>query len=276
LDATTGKSIWSRNIVVDASAAVPQWGFSGSPLVVEGLSLVFAGGEPDKGLLAYQASTGDLAWSIPAGKDSYSSAELAVVAGQTQAIMLSNKSCIAVEPSTGKVIWEHPMTNGITMPVTQPQLVKLSADSNCFLVQSGSGLSLFEVSHGAEWATKDLWVSSGLKTSLSDFVIDQGAIYGFDDGIFCCLDLKTGKRLWKKGRYGHGQVLLGPEQHLLIVFSEQGEVILLAANPKKLEELGRFAAIEGKCWNMPTVAQGRLYVRNGEEIACYTLPIVAR
>jgi outer membrane protein assembly factor BamB len=99
----------------------------------------------------------------------------------------------------------------------------------------------------------------------------SGAIYGFDGSIFCCVDAATGDRRWKGGRYGHGQVLLLADQKLLLVLTESGEAVLLAANPNKLEELGKFQALSGKTWNHPVVAHGRLYVRNDQEMACYEL-----
>jgi hypothetical protein len=95
--------------------------------------------------------------------------------------------------------------------------------------------------------------------------------YGFDKGIFCSVDLATGKRLWKGGRYGYGQVLLLKPQNVLVILSERGEVALVAANPKKHEELGRFPAIEGKTWNHPVVVRGKLYVRNDAEMAAFEL-----
>jgi outer membrane protein assembly factor BamB len=91
----------------------------------------------------------------------------------------------------------------------------------------------------------------------------------FDTGIFCCLDLATGKRTWKAGRYGRGQVVLLADQALLLVLSETGEAILLPANPERHEEVGRFRLLTGKTWNHPVLAHGRLYARNAEEMACY-------
>jgi outer membrane protein assembly factor BamB len=97
----------------------------------------------------------------------------------------------------------------------------------------------------------------------------EGNIYGLDDGIGCCLDLETGNRRWKKGRYGHGEVLLIPDSGVLLVLSETGELILMRATPENPEELGRLQALNGKTWNHPVIAHGRLFVRNGEEMACY-------
>jgi hypothetical protein len=102
-------------------------------------------------------------------------------------------------------------------------------------------------------------------------VIHDGFVYGFDAGIFCCVDLHSGKVRWKDGRYGHGQVLLLADQGVLLVVAEDGRAVLVAAKPDQHEQLGAFKAIEGKTWNHPVIAHGRLYVRNGEEMACYEL-----
>ena len=108
-----------------------------------------------------------------------------------------------------------------------------------------------------------------MKPEFPDFVVHDGHIYGFDGAIFCCLDLATGKRCWKEGRYGRGVVMLLANQSLLLVISESGEAVLLAANPERHQELGRFRALEGKTWNHPVIVRGRFYVRNAEEMACY-------
>jgi outer membrane protein assembly factor BamB len=123
------------------------------------------------------------------------------------------------------------------------------------------------------WSTDDQWSSKALKPSFNDFVVYRDHIYGLDDGILTCVDIASGKRQWKKGRYGHGQMLLLLDQGLLLILCENGEVALVAANPERLDELGRFPAIEGKTWNHPVVAHGWLYVRNGEEIAAYRLKL---
>jgi hypothetical protein len=79
--------------------------------------------------------------------------------------------------------------------------------------------------------------------------------------------------MWKRGRYGAGQVLLLADQPLLLVITEQGEVVLVATDPQKHRELAKFPAITGKTWNHPVIAHGKLYVRNAEEMACFELTL---
>ena len=124
---------------------------------------------------------------------------------------------------------------------------------------------------GDAWSVTKHWTSRNLKPSFNDFVLHDGHIYGFDGNIFTCVELKTGNRKWKKGRYGTGQVLLLADQPVLLVLSDQGQAVLVAPNPNAFEELGQLQALNGKTWNHPALAHGRLYVRNAEEIACYEL-----
>jgi outer membrane protein assembly factor BamB len=268
LDAATGQVLWTRNAAEDANATPAQWGFSASPLVSGGVVAVFVGGE--NGLLAYRADSGKPAWTAATGKVSHSSPHAGGEPGDPQVDMITEAGLVAVDTTDGSPRWQHPMPGGgLTLPIAQPQPI---ADTSTMLIPWGPGIALVELaSSGNGTAVHERWTSNHLKPSLNDFVVCDQTIYGFDDGIFCAVDLETGKRRWKKGRYGHGQVLLFADQRVLLVTGEQGEVVLLAANPDRHEELARFQAIEGKTWNHPAFAHGRLHVRNAKEMACYDL-----
>jgi hypothetical protein len=124
---------------------------------------------------------------------------------------------------------------------------------------------------GDRWAAQKVWTSRAIKPYFNDLVIHQNHLYGFDNNFLTCVGLDDGKTRWKERGYGNGQVLLLADQDLLLVLSEQGEAALVEAVPSGLVERCRFQAIEGKTWNHPVVAHGRLFVRNGEEAACYEL-----
>ena len=87
------------------------------------------------------------------------------------------------------------------------------------------------------------------------------------------LDAATGRRQWKDGRYGTGQLLLASGH--LVELSGEGEVILVRATPEQLDEVARFQAIQGKTRNHPAIAEGRLLVRNAVEMACFDLSLSA-
>jgi len=99
----------------------------------------------------------------------------------------------------------------------------------------------------------------------------DGFVYGLDEGILTCIDVASGRRQWKDGRYGYGQLLLASGH--LIVLSGEGELALVRANAKQLEEIARFQAIKGKSWNHPALADGKIFVRNAVEMACFEIPV---
>jgi outer membrane protein assembly factor BamB len=273
LDAATGTRLWSHDVAAEAGAKVPQWGFSCSPLVTEGVAIVFASGAGDKGLVAFRADTGAPAWTASAGQTSYGSPQPAVLAGRPQVLFFSAEGLYAVDPATGAPLWQFPGATPGAPRSLQPHPL---GPSQVLISSEGDvGLVLLDVAHdqGSGWTVTQRWASKSLQPSFNDLVVHDGHAYGFDGALFGCADLRTGKRCWKEGRYGHGQMLLLAEQGLLLVVTEKaGEVVLLAADPAKSVELGRFKAVSGKTWNHPVVAHGRLYVRNGEEMACFELP----
>ncbi len=274
LDAATGAPIWARNLVNDTGASVPIWGFSSSPLVVDGRVIVFAGGGEGKCLIAYDADTGDICWTAGNGLQSYSSAQLVTLARQRQVLIASDLGIESLVPGTGEPLWTHEWPVPNYARIVQPS--PLSDDAVLLGTGSGRGTRRIAVAKsGDEWTATEVWESNQLKPYFNDFVVYQGHAYGFDGNIFCCVDLETGKRRWKGGRYGSGQVLLIEDQGLLLVLSESGEVVLLDADPEGLVERNRFQAVEGKTWNHPVVARGRLYVRNGVEAACFHVGVEA-
>lgn len=271
LDAATGDVQWSRDIAADAGAKVPQWGFASSPLVFEGKVSVFAGGPDGKSVAAYDAATGALAWAGGKGTHSYSSPQHAKIAGVEQVLSLSEQGLSSLEPTSGALLWNSPWDTQVQRAV-QPARVGASD----FLLGSamGHGIRRIHVSRADDaWRAEQVWESTAISPYYNDFVIHENHLYGFDGNFLTCVELEKGKRRWKERGYGNGQLLLLADQGLLLVLAESGEVALVAAKPDKLTEIGRFQAIEGKTWNHPVLAHGRLFVRNSEQMACFEMKL---
>jgi outer membrane protein assembly factor BamB len=272
LDAGSGAVVWSRKPASDTGSKVPGWGFASSPLVVGDVVIVATAGA----LVAYDVATGDRRWLGPAGGWGYSSPHLLTIDGVAQILLLNGTGAISVAPADGRVLWEHRWpSDGIVQPA-------LTADGDV-LIGSGSGMGgevgmrRVAVGHGpGGWTVEERWTSIGLKPYFNDFVVHHGHAFGFDGRMLAAIDLADGKRKWKGGRYGHGQLVLLPEQDLLLVLSEQGELALVKAAPDQFTELARFPAIEGKTWNHPVLVGDVLLVRNDQEMVAFRLALAGR
>jgi outer membrane protein assembly factor BamB len=270
LKAETGEVIWAHDCEKEAevpAADRPQWGYSSTPLVVDDLVIAFAGGT-NKSVLAYGVSDGQLAWSCAGGKQSYSSPQLFTLHGVKQIVMHDNGALRGVNIADGKQLWELPAGSAMNLPMVQPH----DAGNNSLVLSTEPDLTMIDIKRdGDSWSAAEAWRNNKLRAGFNDFVIHKDSIFALDDGVLCCIDIASGKRLWKKGRLDHGQILLIPDQDLLLLLAEKGDAILVTVDRKEFKELGRFKALEGKTWNSPVLVGNRLYARNGEEMAAFEL-----
>lgn len=268
LNPTDGAVEWQVDLKeASGRAAIPNWGFAASPLVVGPVVVVYAGGPGTNGVLAFDVLTGARRWSAAAGAESYSSPQLTRLAGEDLVLMLSNEGLVGIDPLNGNerldYAWKFMNYRALQPAFVGDDTVLLPTGMN-----TGTRAVRITKTNG-QLGGQELWTSRNLKPDFSDFVAHAGYAYGFDGGIFACIDLKTGERRWKGGRYGKGQVLLLDDLALLLVAAESGEVALLRADPGELVQLGSFQALEGKTWNHPVVVGDRLYVRNAQQAAAF-------
>jgi outer membrane protein assembly factor BamB len=270
LDLATGKPLWSRNIVDDAQSRVPEWGFAGSPLVYDGKVIVSAGGAADRSLLAYRLETGELLWHAGNRSASYGSPFVGTLCGVRQILAFNSRHITSHDPVSGHVLWEYPWGKG------EPQAAApVLVSSNQVLFSSGYGVGseLLEIAQnpdGHMTATR-VWQSRKMKAKFANLVQREGFLYGLDDGILACIDLKDGSQRWKEGRYGHGQGLL--VRDLFLLMAENGELVLLQPTPEAPNELHRFRVFNAKTWNPIALAGDLLLIRNDQESACVKVPI---
>jgi outer membrane protein assembly factor BamB len=270
LDARTGKKIWSRDVAADTGRAVPEWGFASSPLIVDDIVVVAAAGT----LAAYDLASGAPRWKGPSYGGSYSSPHLATFDGVKHILLLGGPGVVSMGVD-GTKLFEYKWEPG---PITQPAITP-DGDIivNTIAMTGGMGTRRLHVTRGAEgWNLEERWTSNGLKPYFNDLVVHKGNAYGFDNNILSSINLETGARNWKGGRYGNGQMVLLADQDLLLLTSEDGEAVLVSATPDAHKEIARFPVLSGKTWNHPVVVRDVLLVRNGEEMAAFRLPPAAQ
>jgi outer membrane protein assembly factor BamB len=272
LNANDGALVWSRNAAADTSKEVPDWGLASSPLVIGDLVIVAASGN----LVAYDVASGNPRWFGPTGGGGYSSPHFATIGGVDQILLMRGARTLSVAPATGALLWEH--TWAPAASIVQPALT----EEGDVLVASGDGMGgngmrRLALTHGQDgWTAAERWTSRALKPYFNDFVVHEGHAFGFDNSILASIDLANGARMWKGGRYGHGQLVLLPEQDLLLVLSEDGELALVGATADQFKEIARVPALDGKTWNHPVLIGDILLVRNSEQMAAFRLALAGR
>lgn len=268
LDARTGAVIWGKNILSDNQAQNLPWAMAASPLVFDDKVVVLPGGSAGKSVVAYNKLTGAPVWKVLSDRQAYVSPMLVTLAGRRQIIVVSASQVSGLVPEDGSLLWSYPWNTDMGINVSQPVMV----DKNRFFISSGygKGAALVEVNGtGSTFTARTVWENINMKNKFNSSVLHKGYMYGLDEGILTCVDVNTGERKWKSGRYGYGQVLLASGH--LIVMSDSGELVLLRATPDQPSEVARFAALEGQTWNYPAIAGGRLLVRNGTQMAAFNI-----
>ncbi len=274
LELQTGAALWSLNILTQDHAGNLDWGMSGSPLVLDGLVLVNPGtqkGSTDsRAVTTFDAESGEPRWSGGNAKASYASPMLVTLAGIPQVLIFDAGGLAGFDPSDGTELWRTPWKSDFDINAAQPVVL----DGDRVFISSASGAAVYHiVKSDDKWSAEEMWKTTRMKCGYSCPIAYQGYVYGIDENILACVDLATGKRMWKErqGQFGHGQILLCGD--LLIVLGEAGELAIVEATPERYRELGRIQAIEGKTWNNPTLVGNRIFVRNHLEMAAYDLPL---
>lgn len=268
LDALTGKPVWRRNILEDAGAKNIDWAMAGSPLVLDDWIVVNPGGPEGRGVVAYHHLTGERVWSGGNDQASYSAPKLATLLGTRQVLIFDGIGLAGHSAENGQQLWKLDWSNNPKVNAIEPAII----DDRSLLIGSGydRGGALIRIERdGEKWKASTAWTVKQFRLKFNAPVVRDGFGYGLDERVMVCVDLKDGAVKWRNGRYGYGQILRVCEE--IVVLAESGDVAIVKASPDRFEEVLKFPAINGKTWNHPVVCRDLLFVRNGEEAACFRL-----
>jgi outer membrane protein assembly factor BamB len=264
----TGRLVWRTNILDDNGARNLIWGMAGAPLIVGDAVIVAPGGLNGHSVAAYDRRRGTRLWSSQNEKAGYSSPMLVTLAGREQILLFTGVGLLSVTPDRGERLWFHPWHTNADINAAQPVVI----GENRVFISSGYdvGGAVLEIApDGTGYAVREVWRNNRMKNRFAGSVLHDGFLYGLDESIMACVDAATGELKWKGGRYGYGQLILAGDR--IIVLTERGDLVLLAANHDRHEELASFSAVDGKTWNMPAIVDGVLLVRNLREMAAFDL-----
>ena len=279
LDAAKGTLVWRRNILSDNGASNLSWGMSASPLIVDDKVVVLPGGTRGSSVVAYNKATGDPVWKTLNDEASYTSPMLVTLGGVRQILVVTATRVVGLAADKGTLLWEYPWVTSMGINVAQPIVFTYNGRDRIFMSASyGHGAAVFELTNAGDvsapggtgrFQAKTIWENERMKNKFTSSVLHNGHIYGLDESILASVNAETGELNWKGGRYGYGQIMLAGDR--LVVLTEEGDVVLVNATPLRHEEIARFTAIEGKTWNHPVIAGGKLLVRNIQEMAAFDI-----
>jgi len=258
---TDGAPVFQVDLTERFGAAVPRFGFSGSPLIVGDLVVLEVGG-PEKGwLAALDKKTGETRWTSGKGPAGYSSPIVIELGGEQQLVIIRGKTVLGLDLA-GQTLWSHELEEGaVAMPLWVGDgriFVSSSGDTGCVL------LALKRTEDGI--TVEQLWQNRNMRNHFNSSVLAGDHIYGFDNATLKCLSAATGELVWAKRGLGKGSLLVAGDR--LLVVSDHGKVVLADAAPHEFHEHGSVDALSGKSWTAPSFSRGRLYVRNLTEATC--------
>jgi outer membrane protein assembly factor BamB len=270
LDVRSGAVRWRHDTQAAFGARVPNHGCTGSPIVAGDLLLVRLQ-TTNSCLLAFDKRTGSLRWRADRPGKSYSTAIPCTLGGQRQAVVFTGGALMGFDLATGRMRWRHGWAvahdNAAVTPIVSGDRVFVSS-------RYAEGGRLVRV--GGDTATL-VWHGDSIRNHFGNCMLAGGYLYGFDDDYrrgpsFRCVDWETGALKWKTDRIAFGSLILADGK--LVVLTADGDLALADPSPAGYREMARAKVIEKSCWTPPSLAHGRLYVRNSEgDVACLDMTV---
>lgn len=260
--------LWQHDLLKEFAAPLPEWGIASSPLIEGNLVIVQPGGKQGS-VAAFDKVTGKLAWAQGSDPNGYSSPVAVDLGGRRQIVAFTGSRMVGLDPAGGQELWSYPWSTSFNANIATPIVVE-----NFVFLSSGynAGCALLEIAgSGGSWTAKPVYVHKNrlMRNHHSSCVLVDGNLYGYDCGpnLITCVDLRKGEKRWAAREFSKGCVLYASGH--LILLTEDGELGLMEAKPEAGKVLGRLRVFdEPKVWALPTLVEGRLYLRSNKEVVC--------
>lgn len=278
LNSVDGKILWGTSFEKDfgvkflgrkaREGTASRRGNNGSGIIDGNAVIVPVGSTNGATLVCFDKLTGKIFWKSGTDEAAYSSLQVATIGQVKQVIAFTADALMAVDRQSGKPLWRVPLKTDAKRHAATPVIF----GDNVIVNSHTIGLVCQKISRvGDGFKEEQLWANKSLKINLSTPVLVEDFLYGQGpDKNLVCVDARTGALKWEQPGFGkqNSSVIAAAEK--LLVLTDDGQLVLAAANPEKYVEMGR-AQVCGKNWNFPAYANGKIYVRDAAELTCYKL-----
>lgn len=284
LNARDGTVVWKRDFVSDFNGRSSGRGYGESPLV-DGDRLICTPGGSDAMLAALGRLTGDIIWksALPNSADrkdtaAFSSVVVSQGGGIRHYVQLTSRGLAGFEADTGRCLWTYDgISNGrinIPTPIVTGNLVFSANGYHAGAVL----LELIPTDDGTGVSVREVYRLPGnrFQNHHGGYVLIGKHVYGghgSNNGLPTCVDLQTGRIAWKRRGPGSGSAaVVAADGHLYFRYQD-GVIALLEANPDEYRLKGTFElpGAGGDSWSHPVIADGRLYLREKNDLWAFDL-----
>jgi outer membrane protein assembly factor BamB len=277
LDKTTGMVAWEYDMRRELGASPPKWGFACSPLIEGNQVFVIPGAPGGRSLAALDRQTGKLIWSTQDDPAGYSSPIAITAGGVRQIVFFTGKRLLGVTPG-GQLLWQLPWITPYDVNAATPLPIRARREGkelDYLFISSGyrKGCALVRISAGADgsFTAEAVYESNELCCHFASPVRRGECLYALDESppLLTCFDVRTGQVKWREPGFQKGSLLRVNDD--LLILGENGKLVLAEANPERYVEKARYQPFRNRCWTMPVLAEGRLYLRDQSQVLCLDL-----
>lgn len=272
LDKTTGKRLWSHDMVKEFKAPLTGRGYSGSPLLYNGTVIVTMGGA-NQAVAAFDPASGKLLWRNGYFVWAPASPILVDVDKQPQLIVFGGDVVTGMDPANGRELWRHPHKTDWGLNISTPVWV---ADQHLLLVSSayGVGTRALELRQsGGKTTVTERWHSQRMRIHIGTIIRLGEHAYAssgdFGPALISAIDLRSGQIAWQDRSFARAQLLYADGK--IIVLDEDGVLGLATVSPHGLKVLARANVLQHLAWTPPTLVGTTLYVRDRQTISAFDL-----
>ena len=266
-----GSVVWEKKLQTALDVGMHEWGFNGSPFIL-GDQLILEAGR----VVSFDKRTGNKLWQSGVHRAGYGSVRAMTIEGRSMIVSLDCDGLRVSSAEDGSEIafnsWQSPFRTNSTTPIVNGDRIFISTG-----YQVGCGL--FQLaSEDSGFTLRPEYTSREMRNHFNNCILHQGYLYGFDGNsnlgrvvTLKCIDFATGEVQWSKTGLGCGSLMIADQK--LVILSDKGQLVVADASPDGFRELCRSPFLDGRCWTVPVLLNGRIYGRNARgRLVCVRLP----